>query len=208
MLTLAILLLAQAASHASGDPWQAVFEGQPGIAAVAASSHPGVDLQRPLFNCPRLSDLPARGIAAFNLKIDAGSGRRTDIDVSIAELPPAFNALEKVKAAGATQDTDDMSCVLSKSGVSLLQVGRYWIGLPTLCRKGYYKSAVTAVLQALHRSRPNEFPEEFIYAPCGTMLLRTRKTEDFLRPSGQSPSNPPLQRTDKLPPSGRSRDRR
>ena len=78
---------------------------------------------------------------------------------------------------------------------SLVQVGRYWIGMPTLCRKGHYQSAVAAVLAALQRARPDEFPKEFIYAPCGTMLMKTSATEPFLRGSGGERSNKPLQRT-------------
>src|SRR5215207_1244238 len=102
MLTFAVLLLAQTVSAGTAEPWRTVFEGQPGVVAVSpVSGHPRVDLRRPLFDCPRLPDIPAREVAAFNLKIDVGSGRRTDIDVWIAELPAAYQAMKQVEQAGS-----------------------------------------------------------------------------------------------------------
>ena len=89
----------------------------------------------------------------------------------------------------------DWSCSLSKRGVSFIQIGRYWIGMPTLCRKGYYQGAVAIVLGALQRAHKKEFPEEFIFAPCGSMKVGASSTEEFLLRAASVPSNKAL-RTD------------
>jgi hypothetical protein len=132
-------------------------------------------------------------VAAFNLKVDLGGGRRTDIDVWIGELPVGTRAHEAILAAGAGPVRSDWSCRLSKRGVSFLQMGRYWIGLPTLCRKGYYQGAVSVVLGALQRTHKETFPKEFIFAPCGSMKVGASDTGGFLTRAASVPSNNVLQ---------------
>jgi hypothetical protein len=194
------LLVAQATAADSTTQWRKVFEDQPAITSVRpVSSFPGVDLARPLLDCPTFSPLKVEARAAFNLTIDIGQGRQTDLDVWISELPVAANAHAAVIAAGAGQVLDDRSCSLSKRGVSFLQVGRFWLGLPTLCRKGYYQSAVAVVLAAIHRAHAEEFPKAFIYAPCGSMAVRATDTETFLRKAAALPCNKRLQRTGLAP---------
>jgi len=187
--------LALATPTADGDSaWRHLFDGRPAITAVRpASSFPGVDLARPLMECPAFSVLTVEAVAAFNLQLDLGGGRRPDIDVFIGKLPVGVRAHEAVLAAGTGSATPEDTCVLSKRGVSYLQLGRYWIGLPTLCRKGYYESAVSVVLAALHDAHPDEFPREFIYGPCGAMRVRATATDAFLRRAAALPSNKALQ---------------
>lgn len=187
-------LAAQAAPIDSGAGWRKVFEGQPGVTSVApASPFPGVDLARPLSECLGFLPLKVDAVAAFNLSVDLGGGRRTDIDVWIGELPIGTRAQESVLAAGSGPVRSDLSCSLSKGGVSFLQIGRYWIGLPTLCRKGYYRGAVSIVLRALQRARKETFPTEFIFAPCGSMKVRAIDTGEFLTRAASVPSNKALQ---------------
>jgi hypothetical protein len=65
--------------------------------------------------------------------------------------------------------------------------------MPTLCRKAYYQGAVSVVLAALHRVHGEEFPKQFIFAPCGSMKVGATSTDDFLLRAAQLPSNKALQ---------------
>jgi hypothetical protein len=187
--------LAVATPVAGGNPeWRHVFEGRPAITAVRpASSFPGVDLARPLMECPAFPALTVEAVAAFNLQLDLGGGRHPDIDVFVGKLPVGVRAHEAVIGAGQGSAVPEDTCVLSKRGVSYLQMGHFWIGLPTLCRKGYYEGAVSVVLAALHAAHPEDFPREFIYGPCGAMRVRATPTDAFLRRAAALPSNKALQ---------------
>jgi hypothetical protein len=178
---LEVLAVAAPAAHAQQE-WRQVFEGRPAITSVRpASAFPGVDLTRPLMECPAFSPLTVEAVAAFNLQLDLGRGRRPDIDVYIGRLPLGVKAQDAVIAAGSGSAARADLCVLSKRGVSFVQLGQFWIGLPTLCRKGYYESAVAIVLAALRDAHPEGFPADFIYGPCGAMEVRATPTEAFLR---------------------------
>jgi hypothetical protein len=182
-------LAAAAPSGGAAAEWRQVFEGRPGITSVRpASSFPGVDLGRPLMECPTLPRLTVEAVAAFNLQLDLGGGRRPDIDVFIGKLPAGTRAHDAVIGASAAAGRPDDLCVLAERGVSYLQLGDFWIGLPTLCAKGYYKGAVSVVLAALHDARPSDFPREFIYGPCGAMRVRATATDAFLRTAAKLPS--------------------
>ena len=184
-MTIAMLAL-QGGLPGRGSPefWTSLFRGQPGVEAVeAAPNHPGVDLANPLGRCERLGAIDIRPITSITVKLNLGRGRQTSIDVWITELSPGDRADQRVLAAGvrkASEVADDWQCTLSKRGLSLIQVGRYWIGLPTLCRRGYYKGAVSSVLAALRRSFQDEFPDQFIFGPCGKMLVQPNATKPFV----------------------------
>ena len=196
---IAIILTALAAESGAADSeaaWRKVFERQPGISAVGpVSPFPGVDLSRPLLECPGFSPLKVDAVASLKLKIDLGEGKRRDVDVWIGQLPVGTRADKAVVAAAGGQVRSEFTCSLSMRGVSFLQIGRYWIGLPTLCRKGYYQGAVSVVLVALQRFYGAEFPSEFIFAPCGSMKVEATSTAGFLLKAARLPSNKPLQRT-------------
>jgi hypothetical protein len=95
-------LAAAAPSGGAAAEWRQVFEGRPGITSVRpASSFPGVDLGRPLMECPTLPRLTVEAVAAFNLQLDLGGGRRPDIDVFIGKLPAGTRAHDAVIGASA-----------------------------------------------------------------------------------------------------------
>ncbi len=187
-------LVAEVAAADAGATWRKMFEGQPGITSFGpVSSFPGVDLSRPLLECQGLSPLNVEAVAALNVKIDLGGGRRTDLDVWSGALPVGTQAHEAILAAGAGPVRSDWSCSLSKRGVSLLQIGRYWIGLPTLCRKGHYQGAVSVVLCALQRAHKETFPKQFIFLPFGYIKDAATDTSEFLTRAASMPSNKALQ---------------
>jgi hypothetical protein len=180
---LTLVVPGRAIGETQADFWRAVFEGKPGIRAVGTvSPFPGVDLARPLVRCDRLSPIPNRPVTSLSLQIDLGDGRRPTLDVWISELPPGERAHQAILAAGNRKPADvGDPCTLSMRGLSLIQVGRYWIGLPTLCRRGYYKSAVATALVALRAAFPADFPQDFIFSPCGGGRVEPSTTAAFLK---------------------------
>jgi len=180
---LALMMTGQDAGATEADFWRGVFEGKAGILATGkVSAFPGVDLARPLLNCDRLRPISNRPVAALSLEIDLGGGRHPTLDVWISELPPGARAHETVLVGGKRNSSDvGDNCVLSLRGLSLIQIGRYWIGFPTLCRRGYYKSAVATALAGLKSAFPSEFPREFIFSPCGAGRVAPSLTADFLK---------------------------
>jgi hypothetical protein len=180
---LTLVVCGQSAGATEADLWRGVFHGKPGILATgAASPFPGVDLARPLLRCDRLRPIRARSVTALSLKVDLGAGRHPTLDVWISELPPAERALEAVLSAGNHNPADVADdCTISMRGLSLIQVGRYWIGLPTLCRRGYYKGAVATALSALKNAFPADFPKAFIFSPCGGGRVAPSLTAGFLK---------------------------
>jgi hypothetical protein len=147
--------------------------------------------------CPKI---PVEEYRYFVTTVRFEPTRTLEMDILIGRLPAGFDAYGPLVAA-AKESPDELTlrgCLMPKSGLSLLQVGRFVFLFPTVCADIYpYKKSLPIVIDALRKAWGPRLSKQFIHSPCGTMFPRLVDVGEYLdaaqhraAPAGRPPSPP------------------
>jgi hypothetical protein len=199
-----IVCRADGAMAAVAESWPALEEAlqSPLVQVETGKADPEVfELQG--MNCPKI---PIEDYKAYTATVRFEPTRTLRMDILIGRLPTGFDVYGPIVAAAHDPQSEAFldGCLMPKSGLSFLQVGRYLIAFPTVCSDIYpYKKSLPIVVKALQQSWRTRLPKKFIYAPCGTMYPQLVDVEVYIREK-QKPGKRPGAAQQGVAPGGRS----
>jgi hypothetical protein len=165
-----------------GESWPALEEALRGpLVQVEATKADPRRFKIPGVKCPKI---PIEDFRAYTATVRFEPSRTLKMEVLVGRLPTGFDVYGPIVAAAHDPASDAFldGCLMPKSGLSLLQLGRYLLEFPTVCSEIYpYKKSLPIVVKALQESWGTRLPKKFIYAPCGTMYPRLVDVDEYLR---------------------------
>ena len=175
----------------SMEPWPQVENAFKGAAFVEVASWKGNPrpLRHPGWRCP---EIPVGDYRGYSVTVRFDPSRTLKMEIDVGRLPSGFDAYGPLAEAAIAPTSEEFpeGCLLSKSGMALLQVEKYWFAFPTFCKDVYpYRMALPIVIRALKEFWKDRFPSKFFYAPCGTMSPVLVGIEEYLAGAERRPKH-------------------
>ena len=131
----------------------------------------------PNAKCPKIA---VEAYRVYGIAVRFEPTRTLKMSITGGRLASGFDAYHPIVAAAPAPDSED-GCLFPKSGLSLLQIGRYLFAFPTASSDAYaYTRSLPIVVKALRDFFKASFPTQFIHASCGTMIPRLVDVAEYL----------------------------
>ncbi len=134
--------------------------------------------------CPKIS---VEAYRVYGVTVRFEPRRTLKMSIVGGRIANGFDACHAIVAAGPADPEGENGCLLPKSGLSFLQMGRYLFAFRVPSRDAYAHSrALPIVVQALRDFFETSFPKQFIYGPSGTRLPQLVDVGEYLK-GGRNP---------------------